>query len=178
LRFCQHGGNVTALSVWQADFTMETGSMSDVSDAGPESRLASFWRAGAWRPWLGGLAGAATLALALGAWLLPATLQIAVVQFMIPPYSYVCLGLAAIALVEAPESRPRRVLMALILAALALLSLFSYAAGGVPPLFILALHVGFLVGWIAWPRRAAWTFLWLAETLAWIAVAFAQGRLP
>lgn len=152
--------------------------MSDERSTAPAGGLARVWQTGVWRRWLGGLAGATTLALAVGALALPQAIQLAVVQFMIPPYAYVCLGLAAIALVELPESRIQRIWMALILAALAPLSLFGYAAGGIPPLLILAIHLGFLIGWMAWPRRAAWTLLWLAEALAWICLAFAQGRLP
>lgn len=132
-------------------------------------------------PWrqVVGLLGvlAATLSI-LGAFVVRLPVQVAVTQFMIPPFSYVCLGLAAIALTELTESRRRRLVMALALTALAVLNVLSYGVGGVAPLVILGVHVGFLLLWVAWRRRAAWTLLWLAETLIWVGIALLQGRLP
>jgi hypothetical protein len=58
------------------------------------------------------------------------------------------------------------------------LHVFGYAAGGVAPLLILGVQMGLLLGWVAWPRRAGWTLLWLAETSVWIGIAWSQGRLP
>lgn len=141
-------------------------------------RPARFWDSWPWRRWLAGLAATTTVASVAGSFLLPTHTQIAITQFMIPPYSYVCLGLAVIALTELRESLGRRILIAILLLAMTVLSVFSYAAGGVAPLAILGTHLGCLIGWIAWPRRTGWTLLWLGETLAWIGLAIAQGRLP
>jgi len=152
--------------------------MSDENAEMGAAQPASFWEAKPWRRWLGVLAGVLMLAFGAAAFLAPMSLQIAIVQFFIPPYSYTCLGLAVIALIDLRESKSRRIMMLLVLGALALLSLFAFAAGGVPPLLILATHLGFLIGWIAWPRRAGWTILWLVEALAWIGVAIVQGRFP
>jgi len=143
-----------------------------------EGRPASFWERVPWRRWLGGLAAALTLALAVGAFALPAQTQIVWTQFAIPAYLYTCIGLAAVAICELREARGQRILMLVVLLALAPLGVLGFAAGGVGPLLVLATHVGFLIGWMAWPRRTAWTLLWLVEALAWVAVAVAQGRLP
>ncbi len=116
--------------------------------------------------------------LAAGAWLVPTPTQVQVVQFMIPPYSYICLGLAVIALTELPEPRGQRIIMALALLGLTVLHVFGYAPAGIPPLLILGVQMVFLVTWIALKRRFLWTLLWMLETLVWIGIAWAQGRLP
>jgi hypothetical protein len=131
-----------------------------------------------WRQATGALAVLVAALLIGGSFVLGMALQTSIVQFLIPPYSYICLGLAVIALVEAEESRGRRVFMALALVALVILHVFGYAAGGVAPLLILGVQMGLLLGWVAWPRRAGWTLLWLAETSVWIGIAWSQGRLP
>jgi hypothetical protein len=140
--------------------------------------LNSFWERFPWRKW--GLAAGILigLALAASAWLVPLPAQVRVVQFMIPPYSYVCLGLAVIALTELPEPLVPRILMALALLGMTVLHVFAYAAAGLPPLLILGVQTAFLVIWITLKRRFLWTLLWLLETLAWIGTALAQGRLP
>ena len=162
----------------------EIGSQLNVEDALVESAAevdavaaAMFWATLPWRRLLAGLAVIVTVGLIAGAFILRPSIQISVTQFMIPPYSYVCLGLAVLALVELKEPFGRRLFMAITLLSLTVLSVFSYAVGGVGPLLVLGVHMGFLIGWVAWPRRAGWTLLWLIETLAWIGLAFAQGRL-
>lgn len=109
---------------------------------------------------------------------MPIPTQVRIVQFMIPPYSYVCLGLAVIALTELPENRPQRLIMALALLGMTVLHVFGYAPAGLPPLLILGAQMAFLVIWIALKRRFLWSLLWVLETLAWIGLAWAQGRLP
>jgi hypothetical protein len=137
----------------------------------------TFWETRPWRSWVGLLAAAVTVALVAGAFFLTPEAQARIAQFMIPPYSYVCLGLAVIALTELPDARGQRVLMAALLAALAPASVLSYAAGEVGPLFILGTHLGCMIGWVAWRRRRGWTLLWALETLTWVGIAAAQGRL-
>jgi len=130
-----------------------------------------------WRRALAIFAGVGVAGFAIAAFLAPAPWQTWAARFAIPAYSYTCLGLAAIALTELRERPASRIFMAIVIAALAPLSLLGYAAGSVPPLLILGVHFGFLVAWIALPRRAIWTLAWLLEALAWIFLALAQGRL-
>lgn len=151
--------------------------MPDTSPS-QEEEVKSFWERFPWRKWV--LAAGIVLGagLAAGAWLAPLPAQVQVVQFMIPPYSYICLGLAVIALTELPESRLQRIIMALALLGLTVLHVFGYAPAGVPPLLILGVQTAFLMVWIALKGRFLWTLLWVLETLAWIGIAWGQGRLP
>lgn len=151
--------------------------MPDTSPS-QEEEVQSFWERFPWRQWVlaaGIILGAG---LAAGAWLVPLPAQVRVVQFMIPPYSYICLGLAVIALTELPESRLQRIAMALALLGLTVLHVFGYAPAGIPPLLILGVQTAFLMVWIALKGRFLWTLLWVLETLAWIGIAWGQGRLP
>lgn len=151
--------------------------MPDTSPS-QEEEVQSFWERFPWRQWVlaaGIILGAG---LAAGAWLVPLPAQVRVVQFMIPPYSYICLGLAVIALTELPESRLQRIAMALALLGLTVLHVFGYAPAGIPPLLILGAQTAFLIVWIALKGRFLWTLLWVLETLAWIGIAWGQGRLP
>ncbi|MGC8825915.1 MAG: hypothetical protein ACP5TV_02785 [Anaerolineae bacterium] len=143
-----------------------------------EEGLGSFWERFPWRKRVLAAGILIGLALAAGAWLVPLPAQVRVIQFMIPPYSYVCLGLAVIALTELPEPLGQRIITALTLLGMTVLHVFGYAAAGAPPLLILGVQTAFLVIWIALKRRFLWTLLWLAETLIWIGTAWAQGRLP
>ena len=140
-------------------------------------RRARTWDTFPWRRWAGIVAGTATIAFGAAAFVVQPALQAKVTQFMLPAFSYTTLGLAAIALTELSEPRCQRVLMAAILVVLAPLSIVTYAVGGVGPLLVLGVHLGMLVGWIAWGRRTMWTVLWLVETLVWMGIAFGQGRL-
>jgi len=162
----------------------EIGSQLNVEDTSVESVAevdapapAMFWETLPWRRLLAGLAVIVTVGLIAGAFILRPSIQVSVTQFMIPPYSYVCLALAVLALVELKEPLGRRLFMAIALLLLTGLSILSYAVGEVGPLVVLGVHMGFLIGWVAWPRRAGWTLLWLVETLAWIGLAFTQDRL-
>lgn len=143
-----------------------------------EEGLEPFWERFPWRKWVLAAGILVGLALSAGAWLVPLPTQVRVVQFMIPPYSYVCLGLAVIALTELPEPLVQRIIMALGLLGMTVLHVFGYAAAGLPPLLILGVQMAFLIIWIARKRRFLWTLLWLVETLIWIGTAWAQGRLP
>lgn len=151
--------------------------MPDTSPS-QEEEVKSFWERFPWRKWV--LAAGIVLGagLAAGAWLVPLPAQVRVVQFMIPPYSYICLGLAVIALTELPESRFQRIIMALALLGLTILHVFGYAPAGIPPLLILSVQMVFLIVWIALKGRFLWTLLWVLETLVWIGIACGQGRLP
>lgn len=151
--------------------------MPDTSPS-QEEEVKSFWERFPWRKWV--LAAGIVLGagLAAGAWLAPLPAQVRVVQFMIPPYSYICLGLAVIALTELPESRFQRIIMALALLGLTVLHVFGYAPAGIPPLLILGVQTAFLMVWIALKGRFLWTLLWVLETLAWIGIAWGQRRLP
>lgn len=151
-----------------------------MTDTAPSSEQGqgAFWERFPWRRWVLAAGVLVGLALSAGAWLVPLPAQVRVVQFMIPPYSYVCLGLAVIALTELPEPLVQRILMALALLGMTALHVFAYAAAGTPPLLILGVQMAFLVIWIALRRRFLWTLAWIAETLVWIAVAWGQGRLP
>lgn len=147
--------------------------MKGSADSGVE---VSFWDRFPWRRWVAGLAAATTLAGVLGGILLAPMAQLRVVQFMIPPYSYACLGLAIIALTELEEPLRWRIWMAVGLLAMTVLSVMAYSVVGVPPLLILGVHMGFLLGWIAVQKRVLWTLLWLVQAFIWSGIAWLQGR--
>lgn len=151
-----------------------------MTDTAPsqEQGHSPFWEQFPWRKWVlaaGVLIGAGLTA---GAWVVPTSIQVRIVQFMIPPYSYVCLGLAVIALTELPEPVAQRIFIATALLGMTVLHVFGYAAAGIPPLLILGVQIAFLMIWIARRQRLLWSLLWMLETLAWIGIAWGQGRLP
>ncbi|MGQ9516399.1 MAG: hypothetical protein ACUVT1_03950 [Anaerolineae bacterium] len=151
-----------------------------MTDAAPsqEQEHRPFWEQFPWRKWVlaaGVLIGAGLTA---GAWVVPTSIQVRIVQFMIPPYSYVCLGLAVIALTELPEPVTQRIVIATALLGMTVLHVFGYAAAGIPPLLILGVQIAFLMIWIARRQRLLWSLLWMLETLVWIGIAWGQGRLP
>ncbi len=153
--------------------------MQDMTDATPTQgpELNTFWEQFPWRKWVLAAGIGIGTALTVSAWLVPFPLQVRIVQFLIPPYSYICLGLAVIALTELPDPGWRRLVMALTLLGMTVLHVLGYAAG-LPPLLILGVQMAFLLTWIALRRRFFWSLLWLAETMVWITAALAQGRLP
>jgi hypothetical protein len=135
------------------------------------------WHGRPWGLWVGLLAVLASAVLLAGALVLNPVDQTRVAQFMIPPYSYTCLGLAVIALTELRDGLGRRICMAVVLAVMAPLSVLSYAVGGVGPMLVLGTHVGCIIAWVAWRRRFGWTLFWLLESLLWVGIAAWQGRL-
>lgn len=151
--------------------------MTDTAPS-PEQGLSSFGDQFPWRKWVLATSVLIGAGLIAGAWVVPTSIQVRIVQFMIPPYSYVCLGLAIIALTELPEPVAQRIAIAIALLGLTVLHVFGYAAAGVPPLLILGVQMVFLMTWIARRQRFLWSLLWMLETLVWIGIAWAQGRLP